>query len=242
MKPTRRSIALILMGLLLLTTAGPALATIDNGALFVDRLKEAVSDTLARELGGSGRRVGNVALSVPVNFRPPEGYDTMELTLPYKGRLSDRVFVTVTFLKGGETLGRLNVVATAELWADVVVATREIARGAHVGKGDVALTEVRLNPSHNGVVVHLDEVIGKTAERTLAEGTPIREAYLANPMLVNNGDMVTVLADNGRIRITTQGVAKEDGDRGQWIRILNLTSNKLFTARVVGPGTVRVEF
>ncbi|MBF0170570.1 MAG: flagellar basal body P-ring formation protein FlgA [Nitrospinae bacterium] len=243
MKPNRRRTLLLAAASLLLATAALANPVPDAAHdRFADRLTEAVTDTLNRELAGPGRRVGAVSVPLPANVRPPAGYDTMELTLPYKERLSDRIFVTVTFLKEGQPLGRLNVMATAELWAKVAVTTREITRGAHLSGEDVALSEVRLDPSHNGVVTDLKEAVGKTAERSLAAGTPLRAAYLSNPTLVNSGDMVTVEADNGRIRITSQGVAKEDGDRGQWIRILNVQSNKLFTARVVGPGTVRVEF
>lgn len=244
MKPTaRRATTLLLTLALTLASGAHAVAPPDGeGAAFAERLTAAVTDTLNRELAGPGRRVGDVSLSLPTHFRPPQGYDTMALSLPYKERLSNQVFVTVTFTKAGETLGRLNVVATAELYAKVAVTTREITRGAHLSKDDVALTEVRLDPSHNGVVTDLAEAIGKTTERNLAEGTPLRAAYLANPTLVNSGDMVTVVADNGRIQISGQGLAKEDGDRGQWIRVMNTQSNKLFTARVVGPGTVRVEF
>ncbi len=244
MKPTlKRGVTLLLSLALTLAASGRAVALPDTARVsFADRLTDAVTDTLTRELAGPGRRIGNVSLTLPMNFRPPEGYDTMAIALPYKERLTDRIFVAVAFTKGGETLGRLNVVANAELWANVVVTTRDIARGAYFSKEDVALAEVRLGPAHAGVATDIAEVVGKTAERSLTEGTPLRTTYMANPMLVNSGDMVTVLAENGRIRITSQGLAKEDGDRGQWIRVMNMQSKKLFTARVVGPGTVRVEF
>jgi flagella basal body P-ring formation protein FlgA len=62
------------------------------------------------------------------------------------------------------------------------------------------------------------------------------------PPLIRRGDVVRIIAESNTFRISTKGEAKEDGGKGERIRLVNLRSKKNIYAEVVDPGTVRVQF
>jgi flagella basal body P-ring formation protein FlgA len=240
MKTARRLIVCLLVGAAMTVPAHAAETA--QRADFARWLTAAVTERLTAELAGPGRTVGAVTVPLPVNYAPPADYDDLTVSLPYKDRLTDKIFVSVTLTKGDQPVSRLNLMATADIEADVLVATRDLTRGARVSAADVAAKRVKLDPATMGALFDPEAAVGKTLERNIREGTPLRETYLSSPKLVNDGDMVTVVATSGSLTVTTIAQAKEDGDRGQWIRVENTQSNKTFNARVVSPGRVVVEF
>ena len=61
-------------------------------------------------------------------------------------------------------------------------------------------------------------------------------------MWVTRGDRVLIVAQSPWFRVTTKGVARDNGARGEDVRVLNLSSKKEVVGKVVGPQTVRVAF
>jgi len=74
---------------------------------------------------------------------------------------------------------------------------------------------------------------GKVAAHALTEGKILMENDWVEPVLVKNNDLVTILYDHHGISITVQARAMANGVRDQVIAVQNLTSHKIFNARVV---------
>jgi flagella basal body P-ring formation protein FlgA len=74
---------------------------------------------------------------------------------------------------------------------------------------------------------------GKVAAHALAQGTILMENDWVEPVLVKNNDLVTILYDHHGISITVQARAMANGVLNQVIAVQNLTSHKIFNARVV---------
>jgi flagella basal body P-ring formation protein FlgA len=62
------------------------------------------------------------------------------------------------------------------------------------------------------------------------------------PPVVRKGDVVQVLAESAQLKITTQGVAQENGGVGQKIQVMNVASKKNVLARIIDAQTVKVDF
>jgi flagella basal body P-ring formation protein FlgA len=58
---------------------------------------------------------------------------------------------------------------------------------------------------------------------------------------VTPGQKVKMSVTIGELRVTAMGLSLEEGKVGQMIRVRNVDSNKVLSARVSGPGTVEVE-
>jgi flagella basal body P-ring formation protein FlgA len=74
---------------------------------------------------------------------------------------------------------------------------------------------------------------GKIAAHPLPQGKILMENDWVEPVLVTRNDLVTILYDHHGISITVQAKAMANGVRNQVIAVQNLTSHKIFNARVV---------
>ncbi len=84
------------------------------------------------------------------------------------------------------------------------------------------------------------ELNNLVARRDLQPGLTLTESMLEAPKAVSQGDLVSVLVENGAARIETQGVAVQSGVRGEIISILNPKSGRKYRARIEGKGSVVV--
>jgi flagella basal body P-ring formation protein FlgA len=74
----------------------------------------------------------------------------------------------------------------------------------------------------------------KVAAHALPEGKILMENDWVEPVLVKRNDMVTILYDHHGISITVEARAMDNGVNNEVIAVQNLTSHKIFNARVVG--------
>lgn len=209
---------------------------------FAARLRALIEKKLHEELSGPGRRVEEVRAVVPDRYGEPEGYDAIEIRLPSQSRRGNSVFVTATFKRGGRDIARINVLASVSVSLEAAVASRDLKRGEVIRPGDVEIERIDAGAGYSGYVTSLSHAIGKELDVNVKAGEPLLSNRLGVPKLVRTGDIVTIVASSGPMRITALGRAGQDGGEGDWIRVVNIDSNKTINAKVTGPGQVGVEF
>ncbi len=93
---------------------------------------------------------------------------------------------------------------------------------------------------HGDMIKDSTQIIGQAARRQLQAGQPLRLIDLHKEQLVNRGDDVALTFHDGSLEITASGKAQESGALGDSIHILNLGSNHVVDAKVIGPKQVEV--
>lgn len=88
----------------------------------------------------------------------------------------------------------------------------------------------------------LSEVVGRRVRRPIGKNNTIKMDYLDAREVVRRGDTVIIVAEKGGLKVTTKGVAKDNGSSGEMIRVENISSGKVITGRVVESGVVKVDF
>ena len=73
----------------------------------------------------------------------------------------------------------------------------------------------------------------KAAAHAMPEGKILMESDWVEPVLVTRDDLVTILYNHHGISITVQAKALANGVRNEVIAVQNITSHKIFNARVV---------
>jgi flagella basal body P-ring formation protein FlgA len=125
--------------------------------------------------------------------------------------------------------------------SSVVAALHPLPRGAIIHSTDLTLVNGEPRDDGNKGAFHtVEEVVGKQATRTIAEGKVVTSDAVQAPLLVHRGDVVTVYARTAGIRIHTTARAKDDGALGDLLAIESLADRKSFTARVCGPRETEV--
>ncbi len=79
---------------------------------------------------------------------------------------------------------------------------------------------------------------GKNAARILTQGRILMENDWVEPTLVARNDLVTILYQHGGLSITLQAKAMASGVKDQVIEVQNMSSHKMFNARVVDERTL----
>lgn len=153
-----------------------------------------------------------------------------------------QVNLTIYLSVDGREVGRIRVAGRLDLYIRAVVAARRLERGRKIKAEDIKLARVNLSQTRKGVLMDIGRAVGLVSRRGLQADQPILARDLIRDSAVKRGDMVTIVAESGALRVTAAGRAKQEGAVGDNIQVLNLGSKKILIARVVSSSTVSVNF
>lgn len=79
------------------------------------------------------------------------------------------------------------------------------------------------------------------ASRTIKKGETLLLSHLSPKSIIRNGQVVKVNLKSNKISLQTQAKALEIGRIDQVIQVKALTTNKVYSARVIAPGETRID-
>jgi flagella basal body P-ring formation protein FlgA len=204
------------------------------------QIKGIIQDYLDRsEPYISGRfELINVTTSTPPSL--PNG--TVEYRfVPQSSSNPNYLTGTIFFTVNGSEAGRLRASAQIDLSMPAVVVVRDLPRGHVLMEEDLSESYVPYAQS-KGALKEAVQVVGQTLKTNIRAGAPVRDRDLIGTFMVKKGEIVSIIAQSGGLKITATGQAKQDGALGQTIGVVNQDSKKTISAKVIGPGMVEVVF
>jgi len=117
-----------------------------------------------------------------------------------------------------------------------VVAVQPLLVGQAVQAQQVRVETYDDFPLRNDIARSLEEVVGRAARRNIRAGMPVFRTDLAEPFLVQRGEMVEVTAMSGAAQLELDAIAQVSGRQGDVIPLKNPVSGKIFRARIEGEG------
>lgn len=176
------------------------------------------------------------------SYRLPPGNLDLRVSAPkhtdWIGAIAFRVDVYVN----GRPVQKMSVPAHIEVWSDVIVAAKPLARRQPIDHDDIKIERMNLARTPKNVIVRKDQVIGNRTTSAIARNAILCTDDIEMPPSVRKGDVIQLVAETPLLRVTTKGVAKDKGAVGERIRVLNLRSNKIIYAQIVDQSTARVSF
>ena len=156
-----------------------------------------------------------------MNFDPRSGMLVADIT-PYDGaqtvRITGRAYVTV----------------------DVPVLARAIPAGAEISDADIEWVSLRSDRLRPDSLLDPDAIIGLETRRALRPGEPLRGYDLQRPLMIERGELVTLVFEAPGIQLSVRARAMENAADGEIARFVNLQSSRTVEALVDGPGRARV--
>ncbi len=137
-------------------------------------------------------------------------------------------------LDTGQQPERFRMDVHIQMTPKIVISTRAIPRGAVITSADVVLARHAAGRLPADCFLAVDHVVGSEAVQTIGEGAALDSKMVRTPLLVRRGDIVTVYARNGAIRVRTTARARDDGSRNELVGIETLTDRQVFFAKVSG--------
>jgi flagella basal body P-ring formation protein FlgA len=134
----------------------------------------------------------------------------------------------------------VHVPVKIQRFQDVVSLTGPIKRGSIIQEQDVILTQRNVNKLTQGFFNNTADVIGKEARRSLSTGMALRPKWITEPVIIERGDRVSIIAKIQGLTVKAHGIAKDKGSKGQFIEVENLTSNRTIFAQIIDGSTVAI--
>ena len=153
----------------------------------------------------------------------------------------------------GPAIWRGNVVYGASgrfsIWARVLVSARlprivaveTLRRGKPIAPADVRVEYSESFPLPGDLAAGIDQVSGRIPARSIAAGSEVHLSQLLAVTDINRGDLVEVEVRSGGTRLAFAARSESQGRSGELVALRNLSSNKVFQARVDGRGKASVD-
>jgi flagella basal body P-ring formation protein FlgA len=143
-------------------------------------------------------------------------------------------------IDGPKEPARIALDVNVHIIPPVVVARRQLARGAVIRDDDVELQRLAGADKMATALHTVEEAIGHELVRPVTTGSPVVSDSLRTPLAVRRGEVVTVYAQSGSIRIRTNARSRDEGSVGELVAVESLLNRSTYYARVSGTREVEV--
>lgn len=238
-----RLVGCILAGLLVLINS--VLAGAAPGmqqAVAESEIREAVERMLVEKQAATGWELSIRQLSVPQGIKTSSGSRQLEVVVPAGWGGWEPVSVALVVRVNGRVEKNLSLRLTVDARTDMVVAVRQLPAHTVLKADDLKIEKHEVSQAGGQPLSRISEAVGKKVRTSVRAGAPLRDSQLATVPVVVSGQLVTIVAENGGVRITVAGRARSAGGVGDLIRVQNMLSQKEFPARVRDASTVEVGF
>lgn len=131
--------------------------------------------------------------------------------------------------------------AQIQLWANIVVANRTLQRNEKLNRDMLTTESVDLSTLNRAPIITMDEILGMSVKRRIQQGNALSWSLLESPEIIKRGDLVTLLIRSSGFTASTQGVAMENGIKGERIKVENSSSGKIIEGVVLESGVVETK-
>ncbi|MCH9844444.1 MAG: flagellar basal body P-ring formation chaperone FlgA [Alphaproteobacteria bacterium] len=115
-----------------------------------------------------------------------------------------------------------------------------VQRGTMIRERDVIHRFENIKNLHDGTITITGDIIGMEAKRHIRANSNLQFRDFQMPLLVKNKQQVNMVLATSRIKISTTGIALQDGAKGDIISIKNINSGIVIEGKVVSAETVQI--
>lgn len=132
------------------------------------------------------------------------------------------------------------VVIELKKYANIPVLVRPLKVGEVVTEDAVTL-EMRLVQAYQEILTDVKSVVGMQAARFLSMGQALTSRDLKREQILKKGQMVKAIFGAESLEISITAQAEEGGAVGDVIKVKNVDSQKMFAAKIIDRGVVKIE-
>lgn len=164
----------------------------------------------------------------------------MSINVSSGGKVKSRIPVRVEFSDStGKLCRRFQFTARVKIFKDVVVITSDKKRGETITDDDIEISRVDVSELKD-YYVDISMLDGVQTNRIIRAGTVIGSRHIKTVPVISRGDRVRIMAQIGAVTVTAEGTARQDGGKGDEIRIYNEMTRTTLKCRVLEAKTVTI--
>ncbi|MFH1194310.1 MAG: flagellar basal body P-ring formation chaperone FlgA [bacterium] len=169
-------------------------------------------------------------------------YDENKLEIFYDGNFKlngSYAYVPVKLKFDKSASSSSYITLRVNLFADVLVASRDIKKGELLYSNDFVKAEVDVTSLRTEPFIY-DEVINEYKARTaISSGTVLEDYMVEKAPLINTGDVVNAILNNGSVTVTFSASARTCGGKGDIIRVSD-DSKRIFKVEIIDSKNVKI--
>jgi flagella basal body P-ring formation protein FlgA len=146
---------------------------------------------------------------------------------------------TIAITVDGRYFTTVSVKVNVKAYRNVLVVTHNMGIDEVIKADGLRLERWDINRLV-GAISDADKVIGLKVRRPLAAGNPLCDSAIEQPVVIKQGTLVTIEGQAGDIVVTASGQAMQDGSQGSIIKVKNISSSQIISAKVIDGATVQV--
>ncbi len=123
---------------------------------------------------------------------------------------------------------------------EVPVLKDNIRNGEIIRASDLETVKFFEGEIQHDYLLKTDDLIGMTPRRMVMAGKPVRNIDLEAPKLVERGDKVVIVFEEGTLRLTAEGRALRAGAKGDYIKVVNRNSSRTVEGVIIGERMITV--
>jgi flagella basal body P-ring formation protein FlgA len=187
-----------------------------------------------------------VIKEVEDNIARDRGIDNVIVTLKHTNS-KDSEYIGFQYLSNNNILvtvdqkGQQNCIQGKYEQADIFPMFKvKVHKGYVLSEDDIEYRKYASSKIRGQYIKDIDQIVGKTAKRTVIANKPIKNEDLGSSTIIKKGSNVQIHYKKGKLYIEAAGVALEDGGLGEIIKIKNIDSNKSIKGKVRSETEVEV--
>lgn len=204
--------------------------------------REQFKKYICRELRKREADVFVSRFEVTGNRPVPDGKTSFKLFQKNRIRAGGYVKLIAAVTVNGQVENEVMLSGYIDVFEIVVCASRDLKKGEVIKKDDVYLRKIKDSRLSPKIFTHMDKVSGLRAKHNIKADTCLKEWMLEKAPVVERGDLITIFAESGNLKVTVPGIVLMNGCTGEVIKVQNSMSKKDIYATVVNNSTVMVEF
>lgn len=177
----------------------------------------------------------NLDMILPHDLPP-----TVEVSKVSYSPRTNRFEATVSAPSNTQPVKQLVVSGSVRPMVTLPVLRASLRTGDIIGESDLDYVDFYASEIQPDTLLKAESVIGMTPRRMMMAGKAMRATEILAPKLIGRGENVTIVFNEGPLRLTASGKAMQNGSMGEVIRIVNNSSNRPLDGIVSGSGEVIV--
>jgi len=140
--------------------------------------------------------------------------------------------------KDGQEIRRVEIQLTLQVSKKIPVTTHRLPQGKAIEKKDLAYQWKSIFKYNGPLINDIRQLQGKILKHTLLAGQPIRQSYISRKYLIKAGDQVEIIIRRQGFLVQLSGEARENGAKGDEIKIYNRETRRKYVGEVIRHGVV----
>lgn len=167
-----------------------------------------------------------------IDFKVSENYRLTKMT--------PKILIPLVVYKDGTAVKTINLWTKIEIFKNVVVPSKNIPKNAIISEDDLILKKKDVSLLQPRYFDDIGNVAGKVAKNKIYSGYPVYDWMIKDNPVVSKGDRVLIKVSGDNIFIESYGIALEDGQIGDKIKVRRADSKVQLDAYIINSKEVEV--